>query len=478
MRNETAPAHAPEGPGTPSSAASIAGRGTDVAPASKSADAPERGAPGSDPANTSAPEPSADAEGVGAAPALDSLGNPLPNRWLARVVVIWCGQAASVISTCAASFAAIWFITETTSSAVWLSLASAASLLPVALLSPFGGVVADRANRKRVMVAADGLAGIFSLAIALAAAAGALGAPLILALLSVRAAAQAFHSPAMAAVMPRLVPADQLVRINTLDQALVSLAGIVGPPLGILLYSAMGLSGVMLLDAACAGLACACLAAVRIPAHEVSAATRDQGALASLRDGAAFLLRDRGLRGLMLLVMVTMLLFMPASSLSPLLTYQHFGGDGYLASAVEAVFGVGVLAGSALMFAWGGGKRPMRVVMASGAAIGVALGACGLLQPSQFPLFVVLVGVLAAAIGCLNAPLLPILQRRTPEGMMGRAMGIFQTGTSLAAPAGLMFSGFAAEGIGITRWFAVCGLAIVLCFALASRSKAIRSLDE
>lgn len=76
-------------------------------------------------------------------------GRPLPDGWLASVIVIWCGQAASVFSTCAASFAAIWYITETTSSPVWLSLASAASLLPVALLGPLGGVAADRFDRKR-----------------------------------------------------------------------------------------------------------------------------------------------------------------------------------------------------------------------------------------------------------------------------------------------------------------------------------------
>ena len=98
---------------------------------------------------------------------VNAKGQPLPERWLAAVAVIWTGQAVSVFATCAASFAAIWYITETTSSAVWLSLASASSLLPVALLSPIGGVAADRFNRKFVMLAADGAAGLFSLALAL-----------------------------------------------------------------------------------------------------------------------------------------------------------------------------------------------------------------------------------------------------------------------------------------------------------------------
>ena len=123
-------------------------------------------------------------------------------------------QAVSVFATCAASFAAIWFVTETTSSPVWLSLASAASLLPVALLSPLGGVAADRLNRKKVMIIADGTAGLFSLVLAICAVIGIVNVPLMLALLAVRASAQAFHGPALTAAMPRLVPADQLVRIK------------------------------------------------------------------------------------------------------------------------------------------------------------------------------------------------------------------------------------------------------------------------
>ncbi len=408
---------------------------------------------------------------------LDAKGNPLPANWLARVAVIWCGQAVSVFATCAASFAAIWFVTETTSSPVWLSLASAASLLPVALLSPLGGVAADRLNRKKVMIIADGTAGLFSLVLAICAVIGIVNVPLMLALLAVRASAQAFHGPALTAAMPRLVPADQLVRINTLDQALTSLSAIAGPALGILLYNVVGFHGVMLLDAACAAVACACLTIARIPTPERSDASR-QSVLADLREGASFVLHDRGLRSLMLFVMATMLLLMPASSLAPLMTYQHFGGDGYQASLVEAVFGVGMLAGSAVAFAWGGKRRLAPVIIASGAATGLALAGCGLLQHDQFPLFAVLMGVAAAALGCYNAPILPIMQRRTPEEKTGRVMGIFLTGSSLAAPVGLSFSGFAAEAVGIANWFLICGVLIVVACVAAAASKGIRLLDE
>lgn len=406
----------------------------------------------------------------------DAQGNPLPQNWLARIAIIWSGQAVSIFSTCAASFAAIWYITETTSSAVWLSLASAASLLPVALLSPLGGVAADRFSRKRVMVLADGCTGLFSLVLGIAVLAGFASVPLMLALLAVRASAQAFHSPALSAAMPCLVPERHLVRINSMDQAITSLSSIAGPALGMLLYTAIGLHGVMFMDAACALVACACLLAARIPRGR--AASGSTSILDDMREGVSFVLGDAGLRGLMVLIMLTMLLFMPASSLSPLMVYQHFGGDGWQASIVEAAFGVGLLVGSAVMMVWGGGRRPVLVVVASGVALGAVLACCGLLRPSQFTLYVVLMGLAAAAIGCYNAPILPIIQKRTPPEKLGRVMGIFLTGSSLAAPVGLMFSGFIAERIGITTWFVVCGVLVAASCAAGLLFRSIRSLDS
>ena len=99
-------------------------------------------------------------------------GHLLPHNWKGTIALIWSGQAASILATCAATFAALWYITTTENSALLLAAAGVAALLPTALLSPFGGVIADRFNRKYVMIAADGIAGAFSLVLALLMLAG------------------------------------------------------------------------------------------------------------------------------------------------------------------------------------------------------------------------------------------------------------------------------------------------------------------
>ena len=88
---------------------------------------------------------------------------PLPKNWLRTVVIIWLGQAASILTAYSSIYAGVWFVTETTDSALMLALASLCSMLPQGLLAPLGGVVADRFNRKYVLIAADAFVGTMAL---------------------------------------------------------------------------------------------------------------------------------------------------------------------------------------------------------------------------------------------------------------------------------------------------------------------------
>ncbi len=211
-------------------------------------------------------------------------GQPLPKRWLAIIATIWAGQAASMITSYAAGYAVIWYITETTGSAIMLSAAAICAYLPQGLLSPFGGVIADKYNRKTVMIAADLGIGIISLGLGFVILFGQVSFGLLMVLVIARSVGQAFHGPAMMAAMPLLVPEKHLLRINTLDQLLISVASIGAPAFGIFLYTTFGFHSVMFLDFLGALLAVAGLALVKIPTV-VDESAKDQHVLANMRDG-------------------------------------------------------------------------------------------------------------------------------------------------------------------------------------------------
>jgi DHA3 family macrolide efflux protein-like MFS transporter len=393
------------------------------------------------------------------------------------IAVIWAGQAFSILSTCAASFAAMWYITESTASVLTLALAGIAVLLPVGLLSPLGGVIADRFSRKAVMLLSDGAAGAMSAILALIVVIGQVSIPLLLLLLAIRSAASAFHAPAITATMPLMVPERSLVRLNSLSQMLASASSIGGPVLGIFLYTTIGFEAVLLLDTLCAVLACGCLLFIAVPAIDRTSA-QSQSAWRDFVEGVSFLRRDRGLLGLVALSVLAMLLFTPLGPLFPLMTYDWFSGDGYQASLVEAVWGVGMIVGSVALFAWGGGRRLVRLILISGFAVGLAIVGCGLLPPSGFVWFVVLGGVIAISVSLFSGPVLPIMQKRIPEEKLGRVTSLFITLSTLTGPLGLLVAGFGAQQLGLTRWFIVAGALLCLAMIGVSFSKAIRSLDE
>lgn len=404
-------------------------------------------------------------------------GHVLPRNWKQTIALIWAGQAASILATCAATFAALWYITTTENSALMLAAGGIAALLPTALLSPFGGVVADRFNRKHVMITSDGIAGAFSLVLALLLLAGYLSTWLLLLLLTVRSAAQAFHGTSLMALMPELVPERDMVRINTLDQSLTSASAIIGPVLGIALYTTLGFAAVLVMDAICAAIACLCLAFAKLPYAQGRSVS--SGSVAKdLAQGFAVLHSEAGIKPLLVVVVIAMLLFLPLGTLSPLMTYNWFGGDGYAASGVEAAAGIGLLIGSLFMLVWGGGKRLVPILIVAGVSIGAGCIVAGLLPQSGFFAFVGIIALIFAATAVFNAPILPLMQKCIPQESFGRAMGIFGSLTAMASPVGLFVAGPAANALGVNCWFVVCGALLCVAMGLALFSRSLRSLDD
>lgn len=397
--------------------------------------------------------------------------------WKRRAALVWTGQAFSYLSTQTATFAVMWFVTESTASAMVLAAAGVAGLLPTALLSPLGGVAADRYRRKAVIIAADGLAGLFSLAMAFAFAAGMATMCLIVALLACRATATAFHGPALSAMMPQIVPESHLMGINALDQMLISGAAIAGPVLGAFLYGTFGVSAALFLDAACAATACFCLLAAKVPGHCRLAGSGPTGILCDMREGLSCVWRDAGIRTLMLVEMLGLALLMPLGNLEPLMVYGVFGGDSWAASFVEAAFGLGLLVGSGIAMATTKARRKVPIVLASGVAMGIALAACGFLPASGYPAFTALFGLAGVGMGVYAAPVMPLVQRRVPENHLGRVMGVYSSGVLLASPVGLALSGPAAAAVGIASWFVACGALMAVVHAVAFTSESLKGLD-
>lgn len=188
------------------------------------------------------------------------------NNWKKQFITIYLGQAFSILGSAAVQFAVIWWLTIQTESAITLTIASIVSFLPNMLIGPFAGVWIDRYNRRRVIIAADGLVALSS--VILGAAFLIMQSPpvwFIYMILFLRGVGNTFHAPAMQAAIPTLVPADMLTKAGGWGNMIQSVSTMLGPVLGAALMAFMHISAIMLVDILGAVFAIICLMFVKIP---------------------------------------------------------------------------------------------------------------------------------------------------------------------------------------------------------------------
>ena len=402
-------------------------------------------------------------------------GYALPPDWLGRIVLIWSGYAISMFAGNAASYSSIWYATETTGSPLSLAFLYVLAFLPTGLLSPFGGVIADKYNRKVIIIACDTSMALVCLALAVWIAVA--GPSFIAVALYCLAFGliSGFRTPAYNATMPMLVPERHLVRINSMDTLLGSISMIAGPALGILLYTSFGLQSTIFLGFIGAAAAAVTMLLAKIPRDHGS--HDNNGAWASLKEGAFMLADQRGLLVLVIGVSLGMLAYGPIDSLLPLMVYSHFGGDGFAASLLAAVMGIGLLVGSLVLMVVNPQRKLTRIITVAAFVVGAGALVSGLIPEGGYWPFVVCIGVLAIACAWFNAPLMTLLQKNVPDEKLGRVMGLFTALNGLAIPAGTALGGVIAEITGTPMFFCIDGVFIIVLGAVLAFSKNVRKLD-
>ena len=161
--------------------------------------------------------------------------------------------------------ALIWYLTAQTGSALVLSLASMAGFLPSAILGMVAGTLVDRVSRKTAMIGADLFIAAVSLVLVLASAGGELPISLVLAVLAVRSMGTAFHTPAISAATPLIVPAEELTRCSGYTQSLQTVGYIAGTAIAGILYPICTISQMVALDVFGALAASLAVALIHIP---------------------------------------------------------------------------------------------------------------------------------------------------------------------------------------------------------------------
>lgn len=403
--------------------------------------------------------------------------------WKRTFLTIIAGQAVSQVGSSAVQFALIWWLSEKTGSPLVLGAAGLMAFLPMALLSPLAGVVADRYNRKAVCIAADMFAGLAAVAFALVL--WLVDAPVWvpLAIMALRGVGAAFQGPAFQAMIPQFVPADKLVQAGGWNMAVSSASYILGPVLGAALYAALPLSAIMLTDLVGAVFACSLLAVAHVPdlvrAPDAEAeAPEKTGVLAEFKEGLLVFRENPVLMLVLAVDFACSVFYLPLSSFYPLMTSSYFGASAWHGSAVEASFAIGMLVSAALLGGVVKVRRHLLVVYLGLLGIGITSVISGLLPPTMaaWCVFAVVCGLMGAFGNVYSVPLTAYLQASVDPEKMGRAFSVLALMASVAMPLGLAVASPIAEMTGVSSWFLIAGLGMVAAAAvgLAGNARLIK----
>jgi len=387
----------------------------------------------------------------------------------------FAGQVVSLTGTWMQSVALSWLVLQLTHSATWLGVAVALQTLPVLLLGPYGGVVVDRAVKRRLLVVTQSAAAVQAFVLGLLTVTAVITLPIVLALSLVLGLITVFDNPARQAFVREMVP-DGLVRnAVSLNSVLVNVSRAVGPAIGGLIIAKWGVGVCFLVNAV--SFTAVISAYLLMDRDALFATTPSPRAPGQLRAGLQYVRRTpRLLVPLVMMLLIGMLTYEFGVTLPALSTQTfHAGAQGF--GFITAAMGMGAVVGGLISAGRRAiGTAPMAVAATAFGSAVLLVAVTPTMRAAAGALF--LVG--AASVWFLslgNAT----LQMRANADMRGRVMALWSVAFLGTTPIGGPIIGHVAEHQG-ARWALAVGAIAALGAAVLGWTAVIRirrsSADE
>ena len=355
-----------------------------------------------------------------------------------------------------------------------LATASLMAFLPDLLIGPFAGVLVDRLDRKKIMIAADGFTAFATGVLVLLYWSGNVELVYVYGLLFARSLGSAFHFSAMESSISLMVPKNQLQRISGLQQSVNGLVNIIGPPISAFLIAFFPLEWILAIDIVTAIIAILPLLVTRIPRLEKTGKRLTvQSVLSDFKVGLEFLLNWKSMLMFAFMIMLVHVVVIPAMSLMPLLVTDNFDGGATEFALIESVFGGGILVGGLTLTAWGGFSKKTKTIISSLIFCGF-----GFLVVWAAPSAKFYIGILGTFIFAFSASIGALQKSVIPAEIQGRVFTLIRSATNAMPAMGLAIAGPITEQIGIKSWYLAGGLVFILVGIAAGLIKEVRDIEE
>src|SRR2546421_4582279 len=359
--------------------------------------------------------------------------------------LFWFGQLISLIGTWMQTIGQAWLVLQLTHSAWLLGVVGALQFLPVMLLSLFGGVLADRLPKRKVLLFTQSFAMLQAVVLWILVASGHIQIWEVLVLASLLGLTNSLDMPTRQAFVVEMVGRVDLPNAIALNSSVFNMARVVGPGLGGLIIAFLGIAPLFLLNAISFVPVIIGLALIRMnELHALakrtttSGETSKQSTLQSLREGLSYVVHTPSVLLIIAVIGVISLFGINFNVILPLFATEvlHSGALGF--GFLSAALGLGSLC-SALWLAWGNRKPSVQYLLI--AALAFAVLEVFFALSHLFVLSLILIAAVGFAMIAFSANSNTALQTVTPDHLRGRVLSVYMVVFAGSVPLGNLFTG-------------------------------------
>ncbi len=374
----------------------------------------------------------------------------------------WSGQLFSLLGSMVVFFVIIFWIADVYSNPLISGFASFLYLLMMTVCMPFAGVIADRFNRKKLIIVVDSLQAFATFVLISLFQFGVANIWVVFVFISLRSLFQAFHVPTVNAIIPTMVPKDKLSRINGINFLFTGIVQLFAPFIGATLLIFLSMYMILWVDVITFFIALIPLLLISIPSVKELNLTEEKVENKSFfKDFRLGFKTLKIIPGLIIMIVLSMLLnflIRPLDSLMALFILDFHGGKvGHLA-LTEMVFTGGLISGALLTSIKKKWNNKIRVIFISLLIALMGYFIFSIAPPGSF--FIVSLGgaILGFNLPIVNSLYQTFIQTTVPPDKLGRVTSIDHTLSSAISPIGSLLSGPLALLLGIQPLFFYCSV--------------------
>lgn len=385
---------------------------------------------------------------------MDTFSSKKRPDYLVKAIIFLASQAISTFGSSLVQFAIVWYIAKVTNSGLMIAVSTLCSFVPSSIVALFAGVWTDRYHRKKLIILADGTIAASTLLLALFMMFSKSTSHLwaIFLISAIRSAGSGVQGPAINALIPQLVPEDQLMRMNSLQSSITSVVNLVSPAVGGAILSLSAFHNLLFIDVVTAVIGIAMLLFVPVKMHEGTLVSTAPNYIADFKQGLQYSFSHPFIKRLLIFYVVFAVLMVPGTLLNVLLVTRVFGDSYWNLTLNEMSFFIGAVLSGMILAAWGGFKNRLHTILLGCVVFGILTAAMGL--STNFIFYLCLMLLTGCTVALFNSPIMVLLQEKVEPGMQGRVFSLVQIVGATIMPLAMAGFGPLADIIPI-QWMVV-----------------------